>query len=126
MTEREIQILYKIIAHCDRISEYMNKTTDERAFLADDLLMDGVSMRILSIGELVKRLPHEFRQEAARKEGEMGVESLTDWRGLAGLRDYVAHDYDNVNYQIMYETALKEIPQLRNTCAAMLENSDKQ
>ena len=121
MTEREKQILLKIIAHCDMIEEYTKDTSDEAGFQSNMLLMDGVSMRILSIGELVKRLSPEFRVEASEREKSLGVSEPTNWKGLAGLRDYVAHDYDNINYSIMYETVFTEIPQLKRICMEMLK-----
>ena len=86
------------------------------------MVMDAVSLRVLTVGELVKRLSPEFREEATRVEKKMGIEYTMDWRGLAGIRDYVAHQYDNLDFDIIYETALMEMPQLKNTCEYMLDS----
>lgn len=48
-----------------------------------EIVMDAVAMRLLEIGEAVKGLS----QEATATEAEV------DWRGIAGMRDFVAHRY---------------------------------
>lgn len=117
MTEFEEQTLRQIISHCQQIQDYLGVGD----FYENPLVMDGVTLRVMAIGELVKKLSQEFRREANEVEKKLG-KALTDWRGLAGVRDFIAHQYDAVDFEIVYETAAKEINPLKEICEYLIEN----
>jgi uncharacterized protein with HEPN domain len=51
------------------------------------------------IGEATKRLPVEFRERYPE----------IPWRGMAGMRDVVSHQYRSVSPRVLYETVTKEL-----------------
>ena len=105
MTEREKKALEHISNHCEKIQEYLSVAKDATDFVNDEILRDAVTLRVLAVGELVKRLSLEFRKEAERIENaDLRVDSVTNWKGLAGIRDIVAHEYDNLDFEIIYDT----------------------
>ena len=107
MTEREKKALEHISNHCEKIQEYLSVAKDATDFVNDEILRDAVTLRVLAVGELVKRLSPEFRKEAERIENaDLRVDSVTNWKGLAGIRDIVAHEYDNLDFEIIYDTAV--------------------
>ena len=59
-------------------------------------------MCIIQIGELVSRLSEEFIE----KHREI------PWYEIKAMRNLHAHDYDNVNFEIVWETLINDIPQL--------------
>ena len=120
MTEFEEQTLLKIVSHCQQIQDYLGIGD----FYKNPLVMDGVTLRVMAIGELVKRLSEEFRKETNEAEKTLG-KTVTDWRGLAGIRDFVAHQYDAVDFEIVYETATTEIKPLKEICEYMLRTSER-
>ena len=117
MTELEEQTLRQIVNHCQQIQEYLGIGD----FYGNSLVMDGVTLRVMAVGELVKRIPQELRAKADEVAKKLG-KPLTDWRGLSGVRDFIAHQYDAVDFEIVYETATKEIKPLKEICEYLIEN----
>ena len=73
MTEFEEQTLRLIVSHCQQIQDYLGIGD----FYENPLVMDGVTLRVMVIGELVKKLSPEFRKEANETEKRLG-KALTD------------------------------------------------
>ena len=63
------------------------------------------------IGEATKRLSGEFR--ASHPE--------IDWDGMAGMRDILAHQYDRVNIQVVWDVVQTDLPPLLDSLQALLE-----
>ncbi len=66
------------------------------------------------IGEAVKRLPPDL---TARY-------SDVDWRGIAGMRDWVSHGYDAIDYGLLWQAVEKDVPVLLVTIEEMLKDVD--
>jgi uncharacterized protein with HEPN domain len=77
--------------------------TDRRTYRA---LKNALS----EIGEAVKMLPAEL---LARHPG-------VDWRGCAGLRDVVSHQYFNLELSLLRPTVVDELPDLLTAIMAEL------
>lgn len=54
----------------------------------------ATAMAIAQVGEHVKRLSRSFR------ESEPG----TAWKAIAGTRDWLVHDYDNVDLEELFDS----------------------
>jgi uncharacterized protein with HEPN domain len=69
--------------------------------------------RVMEIlGEAVKRLPPDL---TARY-------SAVDWRGIAGMRDWISHGYDAVDYGMLWQAVQKDVPPLLATIEQMLKD----
>ncbi len=75
---------------------------DREAFLANPEKQDAILRRLAIIGEAVKKLPAEFRQQHPD----------IPWKYMAGTRDVLIHDYDGVNLQIIWDIVEEELPPL--------------
>ena len=58
--------------------------------------------RITIIGEATKRISAEFRQQHPQ----------IPWQEMAGMRDFLTHDYDKVILARVWNTATNSIPAL--------------
>lgn len=105
-------------------SEYLRHILDETEFLIsrsqsldkEDLLKDEVLKRAFVrsleiIGEAAKKLPEDFR----KKYGQI------DWRAIAGTRDKLIHDYFGIDYDIVWDIVLNEIPELKDQIRRILK-----
>lgn len=54
------------------------------------------------IGEIVKRLPQTVRDDHPE----------VDWRKLAGFRDFLSHNYDEIILEFVWQ-AIDDLPDLR-------------
>jgi len=62
------------------------------------------------IGEAVKRLPLELREEYPD----------IPWKEIAGTRDRLSHGYDDLDYQVLWDAVQTDIPDLLPAIESML------
>ena len=62
------------------------------------------------LGEAVKRLPEDLRDRHPH----------VPWRKVAGTRDYIAHGYESVDYDVIWGVLDQEIAKLKQAVAAIL------
>ena len=72
-------------------------------FEADFRINFAVVRALEIIGEAAKRLPADLRQQYPD----------IPWRGMAGMRDRIAHGYDIVDLQIVWDVVKRDIPRIR-------------
>jgi uncharacterized protein with HEPN domain len=75
---------------------------DKATFVQDETLKRAYVRSIEVIGEAVKQLPNELRQQY----------SAIEWRALAGMRDRLIHNYFGVDYEIVWDVVINKIPDL--------------
>ena len=44
-----------------------------------------------------------------------------DWRAIIGLRNIIAHEYGNVDTEVLWEIVDEDIPVLRKQCAKIMQ-----
>ena len=92
------------------IQEYL-EGMDKEAFLANREKQDAVLRRLAVIGEAVKKLAAEFREQHPH----------IPWKDIAGTRDVVVHDYDGVNLHIIWNIVRNELPPLAEKLRPLLD-----
>ena len=87
MNERDENLLLNIKDEAEILLEITNGY-NLQDFLDNELLKRGVSMALITIGEFVKLLSEDFKQENQE----------ISWRFIAGLRDIAAHGYHTLQW----------------------------
>ena len=70
-------------------------------------------MTLINIGELIKNLDFEFRQNHPN----------IPWKDMAGLRDVAAHGYFTLRMNDIWIYASEEIPVISDNIKAILSNN---
>jgi uncharacterized protein with HEPN domain len=94
-----------------RIEEYVAEGRE--AFLADHKTQDAVLRNLQTMAESTQRLSEELK--ATRPE--------IDWRGIAGLRNILVHDYLGISLPRVWEIVEDFVPQLKDAVRIWLEES---
>ncbi len=90
------------IAEAARLAvSYVEQTTREE-FLSDTKSQDSVIRRLEIIGEAARRISEETRKAYP------GL----PWKEMIGMRNFLIHDYDDVDIQIVWKTVKKDLPDL--------------
>jgi uncharacterized protein with HEPN domain len=90
------------IAEAARLAvSYVEQTTREE-FLSDIKSQDSVIRRLEIIGEAARRISEETRK---------AYPSLP-WKEMIGMRNFLIHDYDDVDIQVVWKTVKKDLPDL--------------
>mgnify|MGYP004555576449 FL=1 len=113
MQHRDKIILDKIIDEAN-IATKMLSDVKQEDFVSDDILKRAAAMSVINIGELVKNLTFEFRNEY----------KSVPWKAISGFRDVAAHKYGTLDMNIVYNTVKIDIPMLKENIKQILESAD--
>jgi len=110
MQRRNKIILQKIIREIDLAIKFLGDISQEE-FLENELLQNAESMIAIKIGEFIKNLTMEFRDQNHNIE----------WKKAAGFRDIVAHRYESLEMEIVYQTIKYSFPKMKSQIEKILE-----
>jgi uncharacterized protein with HEPN domain len=106
---REELYLTDIVEATDSIKKFLSGMS-RKSFLPNDLLRSAVLQKLSVIGEAASRLPLKFRTRHPEIE----------WGDIIGFRNIAVHAYFSVDWSIVWITARKEVPELRQKIADIL------
>lgn len=72
-------------------------------FLEDEKSKRAVCMTLINIGELVKILDDDIKTQ----------HKSIPWREISGMRDIVAHKYQTLKMERVWNTVRKDIPEFK-------------
>lgn len=83
----------------------------KQRFVESTTYQNAISMCILQIGELVNRLSDDFKANNAH----------IPWNKIRGMRNYVAHEYGSIDFDIIWYASTNSVADLRFFCESLLE-----
>lgn len=90
------KLIADLVITCEDIGDFCNGQTYE-TFKADRLLQAGVERKIEILGEALNRLN--------QTDQEWLEHTIPEFRRIIGLRNIIAHGYDVVDYDILWDVA---------------------
>lgn len=94
--------LHDILQAIVHIDTYVANMTFD-AFVLDTKTQDAVVRNLEIIGEAVKRLPDDFRT----------THPEIAWRPAAAMRDFLIHEYPEVDVKAVWDTIQIDLPPFR-------------
>jgi len=106
-----IDFLEDIVDAMEKAMNFVEGMSYEE-FAQDDKTIFAVIRALEITGEAVKSVPDEIRKNYPE----------IPWRGMAGMRDKVVHEYFGVNLKIVWETVNERVPEIRPLFEKMLRD----
>ncbi len=110
---RNQNIIQKIIKHVDTVTKYTSHITYDE-FIINSMMVEACVFNLSQIGELVNRLDVEY----------MNMYPSIPWFKIRGLRNRIVHDYEGINFKLIWEIIDEDIKTLRNMLLKLNELSD--
>lgn len=99
--ERDVQSLLDMLQSAEIVMDYIAGRS--RQDLTTDLqLQDAIIRRLLIIGEAAKRVSQPTRNQL----------TTIPWSVINGMRNRLVHEYDGIDLDVVWDTAVKSLPML--------------
>lgn len=103
MTSKDRIILQKISGFIDDVAQYVNGLPFEQ-FMTDKKTISACAFTVSQIGELAKDISLSIQEEYAD----------IPWKSIRGMRNKIVHDYENIDFAVLWGTITKSLPELVN------------
>lgn len=98
----------------NKIFEYIGGRSRED-FLADEVLKDACLTRLIVIGEYSAKVSVELKKAHPKIE----------WREMRAARNFFAHAYGHINWQMVWDTIQNDLPAVRMNIQKIIEHLEE-
>ena len=96
--------LHDLLDASEKVAEFIRGMTQSQ-FLEDEKTQFAVVRGLEIIGEAAKKIPASVKAKYPQ----------VPWREVAGMRDKLVHDYFGVNAEVVWRTAVEDLPRIATT-----------
>ena len=107
----DLERLLDIKEAIEKIEKYFNKDKIVR----DELLQAAIVRYLEIIGEASKYLKNETKNKSPE----------TEWSKIISFRNFVVHNYFDVDWEIIYKVIGEDIPKLKEQIKKLIEENSK-
>lgn len=102
-----------ILSSIQKVQEYLkNIQNNKQSFEANTQIQDAIIRRLEIIGEATKKLEHGFKESYPH----------IPWRKMAGTRDILIHNYDEVDLELIWKVIIEDLPALQSSLQIILKD----
>jgi uncharacterized protein with HEPN domain len=105
----DVQSIWDMVDAIAKIQEF-TIGMDESDYLENELVQSAVERKLEILGEAARRVSHEFQTQHAE----------IDWRNTIGLRNIIAHRYDQIDQERVWNIAQTVLPTLKDLLMPLL------
>ena len=110
---KDDRVYLKHILRCiTRIEEYT--AGGRESFFASHLIQDGVIRNLQMLAESSQHLSDVVKTS----------QPTVDWKGLAGFRNVLVHDYLGIDLELVYRAVDQDVSKLKAACETALPPLD--
>lgn len=101
LEDRDAAYLWDMLEAAREVESILYRR-DKKAFLEDRVLLRATERTLEIIGEAARRVSTTFASEHPE----------IPWRQMIGQRNILAHEYGQIDHELLYKTASEDIPAL--------------
>ncbi len=101
--------------HAARTANTFAEDADRQAVENNLMLQSGLAKFIQDIGEAANRITSEFQAR----------HSHIPWRDMVDMRNHLVHAYTDIDFEVLWKTAVEDLPPLIAQLDAILSTEDK-
>jgi uncharacterized protein with HEPN domain len=101
MDIRDKRIFAKMRVESRLVADFIDQM-DFEGYMRNEVIKRAVAMTLANIGELCGALSAEAKQKYQD----------IPWAAIRKTRNIISHDYESVNFSILWQTAITDIPAL--------------
>lgn len=98
---KALDVVRRVVGVCDVLADLADVGID--AFVQDTRSQWAVEMGLIRIGEAINRIPDEVLAEF----------DAQPWRQIIAMRNFAAHQYDDLDPRRVWRTLTQDVPTLR-------------
>jgi uncharacterized protein with HEPN domain len=109
MNDKDLSIIRKLVAYAQDIGRF-SAGLDFHDFMADKKTVSACAFIIGQMGEIAKNISEETQE----------IHPEIPWKSIRGMRNRIVHDYENVDFSVMWTTIRKDIPDFERNLSVIL------
>ena len=103
---RNLTVLLHMKEYCEQIDKALDIFGKSiKDFNTNVVFRNAISMPIFQIGELVNHLTSDYIDS---------TQNNINWNEIRGMRNRFAHGYYDMDYSIIFDTAINDIPVIKD------------
>lgn len=112
MKKDNLAYIEDILKSCNQVSIYINNVTYEELVI-NQMMVDAIIRNIEIIGEAANKLDEDFRAQ----------HPTFPFRSAITMRNKLIHNYNEIDFKVVWDTVKLDIPELREMCEDLLQIS---